>query len=276
MRQSHRAGETLFVDYAGQTMPVVGALTEIREAAIFIAVLGASNYTFAEATWSQSLPDWIGSHVRAFAALVGCPRSWSRIISRPPSAGPMRYEPTLTRTYAELAQHYGVAIVPARPARPRDKAKVEVVCRWWNGGFSRACAITPLLAPGAEHRDCRPAGDTQPAALQETARLTPECSSLDRPALRPLPAQPLRMPSGNWCASTLTTTWKWTARTARPYSLVKQQLVRLGAQVAEIFRRANGWPAIRAQPTRAVSTVDAHMPKAHRHYVEWTPQRLVL
>jgi len=74
MRQSHRAGETLFVDYAGQTMPVVNALTgEVREAAIFIAVLGASNYTFAEATWSQSLPDWIGSHVRAFAALGGVP-----------------------------------------------------------------------------------------------------------------------------------------------------------------------------------------------------------
>ena len=82
-RQSHRAGETLFVDYAGQTMPVVNALTgEVRDAAIFIAVLGASNYTFAEATWSQSLPDWIGSHVRTFTALAGCRRSWSRIISR--------------------------------------------------------------------------------------------------------------------------------------------------------------------------------------------------
>ena len=127
MRQSHRAGETLFVDYAGQTMPVVDALTgEVREAAIFLAVLGASNSTFAEATWSQSLPAWIGSHVRAFAALGGVPQvvvpdNLTAAVSRS-----HRYEPTLHRTYADLAQHDGVAIVPARAARPRDKAKVEV------------------------------------------------------------------------------------------------------------------------------------------------------
>ena len=135
MRQSHRAGETLFVDYAGQTMPVVNALTgEVREAAIFIAVLGASNYTFAEATWSQSLPDWIGSHVRAFAALGGVPQVVVPDHLKAAVSRPHRYEPTLNRTYADLAQHYGVVIVPARAARPRDKAKVEVgvqvVERW--------------------------------------------------------------------------------------------------------------------------------------------------
>jgi transposase len=131
MRQSHRAGETLFVDYAGQTMPVINALTgEVREAAIFIAVLGASNYTFAEATWSQSLPDWIGSHVRAFAALGGVPQVVVPDNLKAAVSRAHRYEPTLNRTYAELAQHYGVAIVPARAARPRDKAKVEVGVQW--------------------------------------------------------------------------------------------------------------------------------------------------
>jgi transposase len=135
MRQSHRAGETLLVDYAGQTLPVVNALTgELREAAIFIAVLGASNAPFAAATWSQSLPAWIGSHVRPFAALGGGPQvvvpdNRKAAVSRAP-----RSEPPLNRTYAELAQHYGLAIVPARAARPRDKAKVEVgvqvVARW--------------------------------------------------------------------------------------------------------------------------------------------------
>src|SRR5262249_7284301 len=126
MRQSHRAGETLCVDYAGQTMPVINALTgEVREAAIFIAVLGASNYTYAEATWSQGLPDWIGSHVRTFAALGGVPQVVVPDNLKAAVSRAHRYEPTLSRTYAELAQHYGVAIVPARPARPRDKAKVE-------------------------------------------------------------------------------------------------------------------------------------------------------
>ena len=144
MRQSHRAGETLFVDYAGQTMPVVNALTgEVRDAAIFIAVLGASNYTYAEATWTQSLPDWIGSHVRAFAALGGVPQVVVPDNLKAAVSRPHRYEPTLTRTYAELAQHDGVAIVPARAARPAIKPKSRSACRWWNGGFSPASATIP-------------------------------------------------------------------------------------------------------------------------------------
>jgi transposase len=127
MRQSHRAGEKLFVDYAGQTMPVVNPLTgAVQDAAIFIAVLGASNYTFAEATWSQSLPNWIGSHVRAFEALGGVPQVLVPDNLKAAVSRAHRYEPELNRTYAELAQHYGVAVVPARAAHPRDKAKVEV------------------------------------------------------------------------------------------------------------------------------------------------------
>src|SRR3989442_629789 len=127
--------ETLFVDYAGQTMPVVNPLTgEVHAAAIFIAVLGASNSTFAEATWSQSLPDWIGSHVRAFAALGGVPQILVPDTLKAAVSRGHRYEPTLNRTYLDLAQHYDVAVIPARAARPRDKAKVEVgvqvVERW--------------------------------------------------------------------------------------------------------------------------------------------------
>ena len=122
MRQSHRAGETLFVDYAGQTMPVINTLTgEVRDAAIFIAVLGASNYTFAEATWSQSLPDWIGSHVRAFAALGGVPQVLVPDNLKAAVSRAHRYEPTLNRTSLDLAQHYDVAVLPARAARPRGR-----------------------------------------------------------------------------------------------------------------------------------------------------------
>lgn len=106
MRQSHRAGETLFVDYAGQTMPVVDPQTgEVHAAAIFIAVLGASNSTCAEATWSQSLPDWIGSHVRAFAALGGVPHVLVPDNLKAAVSRAHRYEPTLNRTYADRAQH---------------------------------------------------------------------------------------------------------------------------------------------------------------------------
>ena len=175
MRQSHRAGETLFVDYAGQTMPVSNARTgEVREAAICIAVLGASNSTFAEATWSQSLPDWIGSHVRAFAALGGVPQVVVPDNLQAAVRRPHRYEPTLNRTYAELAQHSGVAIVPARAARPRDKAKVEVgvqVVERWILARLRHHTFCSLLELHTAIADLLVV--LEPAALQEAAWLPP-------------------------------------------------------------------------------------------------------
>ena len=135
MRQSHPAGERMFVDYAGQTVELYDARTgEIRAAQIFVAVMGASSYTYAEASWTQALPDWIGSHVRALAFMGGAP---AQLVPDNPKVGVTRanwYEPGLNRTYLDLATHYRIAILPARPRRPRDKAKVEVgvlvVERW--------------------------------------------------------------------------------------------------------------------------------------------------
>ena len=135
MRQDHRAGEKLFVDYAGQTVPVVNPQTgEVRDAQVFVAVLGASNYTYAEATWTQGLPDWIGAHERAFAFLGAVPEIVVPDNLKSGVRKPCRYEPELNPTYHEMAVHYGVSVIPARVRRPRDKAKVEtgvlVVERW--------------------------------------------------------------------------------------------------------------------------------------------------
>ena len=135
MRQEHRAGEKLFVDYAGQTVPVVDPETgEVREAQVFVAVLGASSYTFAEATWTQTLPDWTASHVRAFDFFGGCPELVIPDNLRSGVSRADRYEPDLNPSYHDLARHYGVAVLPARVRRPRDKAKaevaVQVVERW--------------------------------------------------------------------------------------------------------------------------------------------------
>ena len=135
MRQSHPAGERMFVDYAGQTIELDDGRTgEISAAQIFVAVMGASSYTYAEASWTQTLPDWIGAHVRALAFIGGVP---AQLVPDNPKVGVTRanwYEPGLNRTYLDLATHYGTAILPARPRRPRDKAKVEVgvlvVERW--------------------------------------------------------------------------------------------------------------------------------------------------
>jgi transposase len=281
MRQPHRAGEKLFVDYAGQGIPIVNAQTgEVHEAALFIAVLGASNYTYVEATWTQSLPDWIGSHVRTLAALGGVPEIVVPDNLKAAVTRAHRYEPELNRTYAELAHHYGFAVIPARAAKPRDKAKVEVgvqvVERWilarlrHHTFFALAevnAAIPPLLLalnarpfkklPGSRH------------SLFET---------LDRPALQPLPAQPYEY--AEWKRARVNIDYHVEVEGhyySVPYALVKQQLeVRISARVVELFHQGTRVAShVRSRLKGRHSTVAAHMPTAHRHYVAWTPQRLI-
>ena len=135
MRQIHKAGEKLFIDYCGPTVPIVSPTTgEVRQAQVFVAVLGASNYTFAEATWSQSLPDWLQSHVRAFEFFGGTPALLIPDNLKSGVSKACRYDPELNPSYQQLAEHYQVAVMPARPYKPKDKAKAEVgvqiVERW--------------------------------------------------------------------------------------------------------------------------------------------------
>ena len=127
MRQTHAAGEKMFVDWAGDTVPVFDAMTgEERRAHIFVAVLGASNYTYTEARWSEALPEWIGSHVNAFNVIAGVAGAVVCDNLKAGVTATCRYEPGINRTYQDLATHYGTAILPTRPRKPRDKAKVEV------------------------------------------------------------------------------------------------------------------------------------------------------
>jgi transposase len=135
LRQEHRAGEKLFIDYAGQTVPMIDPKTgEITQAQVFIAALGASNYTFAEASVGQDLHSWIKSHIHAFEFLGGVPQILVPDNLKSGVTSPCRYEPDINPTYQDMADHYATAVVPARPARPRDKAKVEsavlVAERW--------------------------------------------------------------------------------------------------------------------------------------------------
>src|ERR1700690_2266506 len=194
MRQTHAAGERLFVDYAGDGVPiVVDRLTgEIRMAQIFVAVLGASSFTFAHASWTQALPDWIDAHVRALEAIGGVPQLLVPDNTKTAVIKACLYDPQVNRTYAEMAAHYGAAILPARPRRPRDKAKVEqavlIVERWLLGRlrhrtfYSLAevnAAIGELLKRLNEERPIRRLGVTRRQLLEE----------VDRPALKPLPAE---------------------------------------------------------------------------------------
>mgnify|MGYP000547238646 CR=1 FL=1 len=205
MRQSHLAGEKLFVDYAGQTVEVTDRRTgELRQAQIFVAVLGASNYTFAEATWSQQLADWIGSHVRAFdffggVSAVIVPDNLKSGVSKA-----HRYEPDLNPSYAEMARHYGTSVLPARVRKPKDKAKVEggvlLVERWIlaalrNRTFFSLNTTTGyysyLLADAdwEKYYGSDPVGSDANSTISTTSRINKECENndsmlIDRPTSR--------------------------------------------------------------------------------------------
>src|ERR1700730_7939989 len=194
MRQTHAAGERLFVDYAGDSVPVViDRLTgEIRMAQIFVAVLGASSFTFAKATWTQALPDWIDAHVRAFEAIGGVPELVVPDNARTAIVKASFYDPEVNRSYAEMAAHYRTAILPARPRKPRDKAKVEqavlIVERWLLGRLRRRifrsladvdAALGELMTQLNERQALRRLGVTRRQLLEE----------VDRPALKALPEE---------------------------------------------------------------------------------------
>jgi transposase len=158
MRQTHLGGDKLFVDYAGDTVPVIiDRLTgETRPAQIFVAVMGASNFTYVEATWTQTLCDWIGAHTRALAAIGGVPHLIVPDNAKVAVIKACLYEPQVNRTYAEMAAHYATAILPTRPRRPRDKAKVEacvlIVERWLIGRLCEEAAMastprSPITCP---------------------------------------------------------------------------------------------------------------------------------
>ena len=199
LRQEHRAGEKLFVDYAGDTIAVQDpANGETRQAQLFIAVLGASNYTFAEATWTQGLPDWIGSHIRAFEFFLGAPEIVVPDNLKSGVTKPCRYEPGVNITYEEMAQHYGVAVVPARVRKPRDKAKVEsgvLVVERWIVAALRKRAFFSLGEVNAAIAELLLRLNDRPFRKREGTRRS-LFESLDRPALQPLPVE--RYQYGEW------------------------------------------------------------------------------
>jgi len=159
MRQTHLAGEKLFVDYAGPTIPIVDRTTgEIHPAQVFVAVMGASNYTFAEATMTQGLADWTGSHVRTFEFMGGVPEVVVPDNLKSGVTKPCRYDPEINPSYAELARHYGVAVIPARVRKPKDKAKAE------GGGtldYGSASQQNVLLSLRSQRSHQRAANQTQ-------------------------------------------------------------------------------------------------------------------
>ncbi len=281
MRQDYRAGERLFVDYSGKTVEVVDRTTgEVRDAEIFVAVLGASSYSYAEATWSQSLENWIGSHRRLFEYLDGVPELTIPDNLKSGVTKPCRYEPDSNPTYHEMAVHYGTAILPARVRKPRDKAKVEagvlLVQRWIlarlrKRRFFSLTELNEAISELLEKLNSRP--------MRIVNRSRRELfETLDRPALKPLPAVPYAF--GEWKKCRVGPDYHVEVTGhyySVPYQLVKKQVdVRFTATTVECFHKGKRVAAhARSLRKKHHTTVAEHMPKAHRAYAEWTPRRLI-
>jgi transposase len=280
LRQVHVAGEKLFVDYSGHTMEVIDGLTgEVLTAQIFVAVLGASNFTYAEASFSQSLPDWISSHVRAFTFFGGTAR---QTVSDNLKAGVTRacfHEPMINRTYADLARHYSTAILPARPYRPKDKAKVEVgvqiVGRWIlarlrNLHFFSLAALNEAvhdLLIDLNNRVLRSWGRSRRELFEE----------LDRPALTPLPDEPYEYAEWKRCRVNLDYHVEFAKHYySVPYNLVRQEVeARITQKTVEIFLRGKRVAShLRSTLPHRPTTVAEHMPSSHRRYRDWTHERI--
>jgi len=279
LRLSHVAGERLFVDYAGQTVPLVSPDTgEVQAAQIFVAVLGASSYTYVEAHLHQDLPGWIGAHVRALAFLGGVPEMFVPDNLKAGVKSPCRYEPDLNPTYHDLARHYGVAVLPARVRKPKDKAKVEVgvqVVERWILARLRDMTFFDLADLNRALRVLNDELNDRPMRhLGQSRRQLFE--TLDRPALKPLPAQPYEL-----------ATWK-KARVhidyhvefekhfySVPYTLIHQEVdVRATEHTIEIFYRQQRQAVHPRSTVRGCFTTQhEHMPPAHRAVSEWSPER---
>jgi transposase len=281
MRFEHRAGEKCFVDYAGQSVGVIDRHSgEIRQAQIFVAVLGCSNYTYAEATWTQSLPDWLGAHVRALEFFGGAPAAIVPDNLKSGVERAHRYEPDLNRAYAEFAEHYGVAILPARVRKPRDKAKVEgavlIVERWILARLRdrQFFSLTELNA----------AIDELLIELNDRAFQKLEGSrrsrfiELDQPALRALPVRAYEY--AQWKCAKVHPDYHIEVEHAYysvPHKHIAQRVeVRISARMIEIFAQRQliaSHPRLFKRGARA--TLDAHRPEKHRAVVEITVARLI-
>lgn len=280
MRQRHPAGERLFVDYAGATVDIICPETgEVRAAQIFVATLGASNYTYVEASWTQSLPDWIGSHLRALAFFGGVPAT---IVSDNLKAGVTKacfYDPAINRSYAEMAAHYDTAIVPARPRKPRDKAKVEgavllaerwILARLRHQKFFGLDELNAAIRPLRDRLNSKTSRHLGASCRELYERI-------DKPALKPLPREPYVYAEWKQCRAGL----DYHVDIGRhyysvPHQLLKQKLwARITARTIEIYHKGQRVAShARTSGNRQHTTIREHMPPNHRFRADWPPERL--
>lgn len=281
LRQEHRAGEKMFVDYAGPTVPVVDRETgEVQGAQIFVAVLGASNYTFVEAHPAQTLQWFLGAHVRAFESFGGVPELVVPDNLKSAVFKADRYEPTLNHSYQEMAAHYGCAVLPTRPRKPKDKSKAEVgvqVVERWIIAVLRHRIFFSFHELNTEIADLLERFNNKPFQKLEGSRKS-LFEATDKLALRPLPSVPYEYAEWKLCAVHIDYHIELQrAFYSVPYSLVGQQVrARITEGAVEVFFKGRRVAShTRATRRGDVRTNALHRPKSHQKHLEWTPSRLI-
>ena len=281
LRQEHRAGERLFIDYAGQTVPIVDRSTgEIIEAQIFLATLGASNYTYAEATLSQDLASWIKSHVRALNFFGGVPEILVPDNIKAGVTDPCRYEPDINPTYQDLAEHYGTTVIPARAGKPKDKAKVEsavLVAERWILAAVRNHSFFSLEELNKAICEKLPQFNNRTFQKLPTTR-SRLFETIDKPALKALPSRPYEY--AEWKKARVNIDYHIDIDLhyySVPYQLVREQIdVRLTVNTVEVlFKNQRVASHKRSYRQGGFTTLKEHMPKSHQRYLEWTPSRII-
>jgi transposase len=280
MRQVHRAGEKIFIDYCGPTVPVVDRATgEIRKAQVFVAVLGASSYTFSEATWSQRLPDWIASHQRMFAFFGGVPELLVPDNLKAAVTKADRYTPSINETYADLAAHYRTAVLPARPYKPKDKAKAEaavlLVERWILARLRHQTFFT-LAELNKAIADLLPPLNQRPFQGRSESRRS-LFEGLDRPALRPLPATPYVYAEWRKARPGIDYHIDVEKRLySVPHALVGLVLdVRVTHNAVEVMHKGQRVALHPRHGKDRFVTLTEHMPKSHQAHKNWSPGRFL-
>jgi transposase len=281
LRRTYHAGEKLFVDYAGMTMPVKNVTTgEVRPAQIFVAALGASHYIYAEATWTQQKADWNGSHIRTYEYLGGVPEITSPDNLKSGVTHACWYDPDVNQTYADMALHYGTAVVPRRPRKPRDGAKVEtavqiverqVLARLRDRTFFSLGELNVAIKEQVAQVNARPFQKLDYSRLDLF-------NELDKPALGPLPAT--RYEYADFLQPKVNIDYHVDVLGhyySVPYELRGQRVdVRLTTRMVEVLHKNKRVASHVRDDCKGRHTTDPkHMPKAHQEHLAWTPSRII-
>jgi len=280
MRQVHRAGEKTFIDFSGKRPHVIDRKTgEQIEVELFVAVLGASSFTYAEAIESQKLPCWVDVHTRMNDYFGGSTEIWVPDQLKSGVTGSCRYEPKINRTYQGLAEHYGTVVIPARPRKPKDKAKVEsavliaqrwILARLRDRAFFSIAELNRAIRELLEKLNDRPMQKVGASRRQLYERL-------DKPALKPLPIQRYEIEEWKDCRVNI----DYHVEIGRRYYSVPHPLVgeeveaRFTTSIVEIYYKGRRVASHRRRYDRKPSTNVEHMPRSHRAHLEWSPSRLI-